>query len=484
MKKILPITIVILLVTVINFVSCTWNKEPEPLVKDDTNYPVDVKSIVIAKCAVTGCHNTQSKDAAGGLNLSTWDKLLEGSRGGAVVIPYRPDFSTFCYYTNTDTTKGLVLQPTMPYNAAPLSEAEYITLKTWIETGAPDKNGFVKFSDYQTKSKLYITNRGCDVVTILDPVTGLAMRYIDIGIGPEIEAPCMVKVSPDKLYWYVIFNQGTTIQKFRTSDNTKAGEINIGQGFWSSLVITGDSKKAFIADADVNGRILYADLENMQVVTNYQTGLRYPFGLCLNNANNRLYAAPQEGNFIYKIDISNPLMPLITEISLETSITPNYSPSINPYEIVLSVDESYYFVTCNKSAELRVMRTSNDSLLNTYSTGSNPTGMIASSKYLFISCLGVPGTNKKSVINIFDLSSGNFLPEINAGHDSKGIVFDATTNKLFVTNRNVSNGGPAAHHAPACAGKNGYLTAIDLNTLQLVPDFKVELSVDPYHIVK
>ena len=109
MKKILPITIVILLVTVINFVSCTRNKEPEPLVKHDTNYPVDVKSIVIAKCAVTGCHNTQSKDAAGGLNLSTWDKLLEGSRGGAVVIPYRPDFSTFCYYTNTDTTKGLVL---------------------------------------------------------------------------------------------------------------------------------------------------------------------------------------------------------------------------------------------------------------------------------------------------------------------------------------------------------------------------------------
>ena len=104
--------------------------------------------------------------------------------------------------------------------------------------------------------------------------------------------------------------------------------------------------------------------------------------------------------------------------------------------------------------------------------------------YLFISCLGVPGTNKLSVINIFDYDAGTLLPEINAGHDSKGIAIDETSNKLFVANRNVSAGGPAAHHEPVCDGKNGYITAIDLNTLQLVPSFKAELSVEPYHIGK
>lgn len=36
------------------------------------------------------------------------------------------------------------------------------------------------------------------------------------------------------------------------------------------------------------------------------------------------------------------------------------------------------------------------------------------------------------------------------------------------------------HHASSCNGRNGYVTAIDLNTLQLVPEFKAEVSVDPY----
>lgn len=133
-----------------------------------------------------------------------------------------------------------------------------------------------------------------------------------------------------------------------------------------------------------------------------------------------------------------------------------------------------------------MMQASNDSLLATFLTGNSPAEMVISTAYpyLFISCLGVPGTNKKSAISIFDYSAETFLPEIIAGHDSKGIVIDEASNKFFVANRNVSDGGPAGHHAPICVGKNGYITAIDLNTLQMIPDFKVELSVDPYHIAK
>jgi DNA-binding beta-propeller fold protein YncE len=456
--------------------------DPEP----DTGYPDDVHNIVINKCATAGCHNTQSKMGAGGLDLSSWQKLFEGGKGGAVIIPYRPDFSTFCYYTNTDTNSGLVLVPNMPYNAAPLPAHEYTLLKNWIQNGAPAKNGFIKWSDYQNKSKLYITNRGCDVVTVMDPATGLAMRYVDVGSSPGIEGPCMIKVAPDKKHWYVIFNPGTIIQKFRTSDNVKVGELNISQGFWSSLCITGDSKKAFIADANFSGRILCVNLENMQVITSYDTGLTYPFGLCINNANDRLYATSKEGNFIYRIDIYDLMNPVIQEISLETGVSASTVPTLNPYHILLSNDETKYFVTCQKSSELRILQASNDSLLTTVSVTSNPAEMVTSSShpYLFISCLGVPGSGKVSMINVFDFAAGTILPEIYAGFDSKGIMIDQASGKLFVANRNVSAGGPAAHHEPVCDGKNGYITAIDINTLQLVPGFKTELSVEPYHIAK
>ena len=476
--------ILFILIIYCNLVGCTHDKFELPVAR--TDYPDEIESLVIGKCAISGCHTTAGMFGAGGLDLSTWEKLFEGARGGAVVIPYRPDFSTFCYYTNTDTTKGLVLLPTMPYNNNPLTDSEYETIRFWVDKGAPNREDFVKFSDFEEKRKLYISNRGCDVVTVMDPKSGLAMRYINVGVSSDIEGPSVVKVSPDKKFWYVIFGQGTVIEKYRTADNSKVGAIQIGLGFWTDFEITSDSKKAFVSNEDYNGTILFVDLESLQVITTYTAGLRYPGGLCINNSNSRLYATSKEGNFIYKIDITNPGNPLIDTLSLETGIPASTDPTLNPNNILLSNDESMYFVTCVKTSELRVLNSANDSLIGIYATGSNPSGMeIANSyPYLFISCLGVPGTVKKSVINVFDMNAQIILPEIIAGHDSKGIELAEAENKLFVANRNVTEGGPASHHAPLCDGKNGYVTAIDLNTLTLLPDFKAELSVDPYDISK
>lgn len=125
--------------------ACTWNKEE--VVFKESGYPKEVDAIITAKCSISGCHNDKSKGAAAGLALETWDHLFEGSRGGAVVIPFRSDFSTLFYYVNTDSTLGLTLLPTMPIGRPALSRSEVLTLRDWIDQGAPDKNGFVKFSD-------------------------------------------------------------------------------------------------------------------------------------------------------------------------------------------------------------------------------------------------------------------------------------------------------------------------------------------------
>ena len=89
-----------------------------------------------------------SKEAAAGLSLETWDKLFEGARGGAVVIPYRTDFSTFMYYTNSYNELGTIqLTPKMPINENALSKDEMQILYDWISVGAPNNQGFIKFSD-------------------------------------------------------------------------------------------------------------------------------------------------------------------------------------------------------------------------------------------------------------------------------------------------------------------------------------------------
>src|SRR3954466_1901558 len=79
----------------------------------ETKYPEKIADIVMTKCAVSGCHNTQSKDAAAGLDLSSWEKMFEGDRNGAVCIPYSADNSTMFMFTNTFDDMGAMVMPTM-----------------------------------------------------------------------------------------------------------------------------------------------------------------------------------------------------------------------------------------------------------------------------------------------------------------------------------------------------------------------------------
>ena len=122
------------LVAILIFISaCTKDVGKIKSNEQLNNYPEAVGNIIINKCAVSGCHNTKSKDAAGGLNFETWDLLFEGGKTGPAVIAYRPDFSTLLYYTNTYQEYGSVqLTPRMPINEDALSKDEIKTLFNWM----------------------------------------------------------------------------------------------------------------------------------------------------------------------------------------------------------------------------------------------------------------------------------------------------------------------------------------------------------------
>lgn len=475
-----------LLLLILLIQTCKSDKV-EDTIKPITGYPDNIDDIITNKCATSGCHNTLSKNAAAGLDLSTWEKMFEGGRGGASVIPFRPDYSLLLYYTNTDSTQGLALIPRMPYNAPALSSTEYQTLKTWIVNGAPNKDGFVKFSDNPNRKKFYVSNQGCDVVSVFDSETKIAVRYISVGNNPGIEVPHQVKVSPDNQFWYTIFYAGNVIQKYRTSDNSFVGEVDISGGSWNTFAISDDSKYAFIVDWNTTGRVAVVNLETMTLISTY-SGLTWPHGSFLNNSMTVLYLTSQYGNFIYKIDISNILLPEVNQVSLQPGQQPSTISSLDPHEIILSHDETKYYVSCQKSNEVRVFQTSNDSLLAVIPVGTTPVEMALSEahQYLLVSCMEDVTTfawdlNKRGSIAIINTNINQVIKSLYTGWQPHGIAIDNSLDIAFITNRNIQ-GGPAPHHASICGGRNGSVSAIDLNTLEVINSFKTEVSVDPYGI--
>lgn len=459
--------------------NCT--KDPYP-VDEASGYPTDVGQIFLGKCATSGCHNSASAHAAAGIDLSSWESLFRGGRNNACVIPYRPDQSTLFFSVNTFTELGPTLFPTMPYGHSPLSRTEVVQVRDWIAKGAPDRNGSVAFSGNSSRSKIYVANQGCDLVTVFDAETKLAMRCIDVGGHFSIEAPHDIQVSPDGKFWYVTFFAGTLLQKYSTVDDHLVAQLDLGISGWHSMCISNDSRYAAISKWDAQGKVAYIDLESMTVVRLLQ-GFSYPHGCAFSADGTKLYVVSQMGNFIYKLDITDPANIDFDMITLHTGAIPATSGIDRPYVIRFAPGNEKYFVTCQGTNEVRIFNAGNDSLIGVIPSSGVPQliEFSESTPYAFVTCMvDTTNSNTESSVDILNWMNPSFVKTVRPGFQERGLAIDDRHGVVYVGNRNVDAGGPAPHHTTSCLGRNGDVTLIDLNTLEVVAGWKAEVAVDPY----
>ena len=483
----------ILAVVCLLLYGCKYDKY-EALVPSNNGYPSEVEKIIIGKCSTPGCHTTQSKNAAAGLDLSSWDVMFDGTSNGAVVIPYRSDFSTLCYFTNVDSTLGLVVLPTMPVNEPALSKVEYETLRDWIDAGAPSKEGTIMFADDPLRHKFYVANQGCDVVSVFDADRRVAMRMVNVGQNPGAsppESPHNIKVTPDGQYWLVVFLNSDIVQVFSTVTDQLVKTIPIGNGIaggWNTITISNDSKKAYSVDYN-GGRIAFVDIDagTSNTVGPFPiTGNPSPnlHGIALSQGNDTIYVTCQDISKIIKIPINDIVS--YEDVNINPIGSWQLPFPMRPHEIIFSPDYSKYFVTCQDTNvnQVRVFNTSNDQLIQVIPVGKVPLEFAMAPTYDLLFVTNTEDDffpNMRGSISVIDINTLTEVKKIKVGWQPHGFAVDEKKQVVYVANRNVT-GGIAPHHAASCSGKNGYLSIINLNTLDKDPDFNPEVSVDPYAI--
>src|SRR4051812_39981026 len=99
--------------------------------QDKVTYSDHVLPILRDKCL--GCHNAEK--ARGGLDVSSYAKLLEGGSSGAVVQPGDADASRLYLLASHKA------EPKMPPQGGMLAAEQVATLKKWIDLGAPENAG-------------------------------------------------------------------------------------------------------------------------------------------------------------------------------------------------------------------------------------------------------------------------------------------------------------------------------------------------------
>ena len=456
------------------------------------NYPADVGAVFNNKCATSGCHNSRSFEAAAGFNMESWQSMFAGSNNGSPVIPYNSGFSSLCYFINSYPELGLQNSPRMPLNKPALSYGEVKLIRDWIDNGAPDVNGNVMGSNPRLK-KLYAVNQGCDVVTVFDSETKLPIRFIKVGNKAGSNTPHQVRVSPDGNYWYVIFINNNIMQKFRCSDDSYVGDIpltDVAAGHstdpahdaqdWNTFVISKDSKRAYCVSWTASGKISAVDLENMKLL-HFIGGQYYPHGIALNAAEDKIYFAAQTGNFITEMDTA---FSEASQYSLQNGMPLNYQSSLDPHDVILSADEQDLMITCQQSNEVRVFNMASRLVTAVVPTGVYPQEIVyaKSTNQYFVSCTEDSTTfaGAHGVIN--RINAGSYASQaIKCGFQPHGIAVDENQRLLYVLSRNISVKGPLPHHTSECAGRNGFVNFIDLNTFSVLPK-RYELSADPYFI--
>lgn len=461
------------------FTSCT--QEPTNY---SGEYPDDVRLIIENKCATAGCHNEKSFTNAANLRLDRWEHLWKGSGTGSVLIPYNPANSSLLYFINTDPAQGPVLLPQMPLNMPSLSQAEYATIKAWVAAGAPDKTGKIPFAANPDKrQKIYITQQGCDLIAVVDAESNLIMRYIDIGTQPGIEIAHCVRFSPDGKFAYVSFTKGQYIQKIDVESDAVVGSVFLGAGSWNLFKLSDDGKEMAVSDFSSPGRLVFVDLEKMKLLeerTIYD--LITPHGIASTPGFDTFFVTSQIGNTVYRITKNGS----VKLISIDENEPNPLNESRDPHEILFSPDRSKYFVTCQKSDEVRVMDAHTNLLLKVLPVGAFPQEIAISktTPYIFVSCeeevtAEFPGY--KGAVYVIDYNTLELVKRIPGPfYQIHGITVDDKSGKVFVASRNVSSTGPAPHHTSQCGGRNGFYSVIDLNTLQLSSNKRFESTVDPY----
>ncbi len=448
------------------------------------NYPPEIEKILVVKCS--GCHGsdyatheTHHETPHGKLSdLSTWENLFtKETEHGPPVIPYSSKFSPLFHRINTFAELGNISEPTMPLDKNPLSKEEVIKIKQWIDEGAPDIHGNIYGSSIH--DKVYVVNQGCDVITVLDAHTHMPIRMIEVGSIPDVvETPHFINFSPDGKYWYVVFINSPYLEKYDANTDKLVARCNLnGHVDWNRIIITNDGKKGFCVAWTSNGKIISVDLEKMQVI-NAMYGLYFPHGTALSKNNDTLYLTAQTGNFFMKVDTA---LTNVIQIPIDNSGIVNYSSSLDIHDVFVSPNGNKLYFTCQKSNEVREFDLNTNTTTQIIPVGNFPQAMSYSSTYntLYVSCPldSSSSTTKGSIVAI---SLNNYATQkIYVGSEPHGICVDEKNHVLYVPNRNMVGQGVPPHHSSVCTGKNGFLTVLNIPSLEIKKSY-IELSVDTY----
>ncbi len=449
--------------------------DPGPIDPDPggpIKYSAQIQSIWNRSCLV-GCHSTAV--ASDGLDMSSWEATIKGSKFGEALIPYRSDQSHLI-----DHLTG-VATPRMPLSRDPLSPGHINLIKRWIDEGARNDAGEVPYET--SRRKIYVANQGTDEVSVLDLDALVVFRIVSVGNSPNLEGPhnIWIENSPAKRYWYVTLINSGQLEQYDTATDSLRARVAVGSSP-ANGVTSLDGSRVYVTrwedGPDRFGKVVVVDAATMTVVDSIVVGGR-PHGIGISPDGTTLFTTNYYTDDVSVVDLTLPRPVEIGRIKVDPNSDPLTPAQYQPNEVIVSPDGARLYVTMFAKAEVRVLDVESESVLAVIPTGG--TGFLEdlspTSPELYVADWGAtPGGGAGRTISIISTSNlggpATILsdPSISRPH---GIAFSPDGDFAFVTNENVTGAAPP-HHPTQGGGLNGNIMVIDTATRSVVKVVELE----------
>lgn len=463
----------------------------------ESGFPDNVNAIITRSCAFSGCHGNGSK--SGGLDLSSWTAMFHGSSNGSVVIPYTADFSPLFSHANRFTDLGPVGSDPMPPDTNnKLSRADITTLKNWINAGAPNKSGTVKWTDKQFTPNLkgFMLNSASDLMTVVDLNTSLVMRHIQVGqYGSVVESPHYLTISPDRKYVYMTLILGGTVEKYRTTDYGYEGRVTVGNSP-AHIAISPDGRWLIVShwnDSPGDPKLTLVNTTTM-VIQHQLTGdgdlLSKPHGLVLSSNMRYCYVVANNGDYYARVEFDTTAgFVNIDKYGIDPSVVaPGPSTLYQPYHIIFNQDSSRLIISCEKKDDVRVFNTATGAYIGKIDlvTGSWPRMLKLDPVTGYVLVTNRDRTNfaqqgaMKGSLSIVDPVSLTNVNEIfRVGHMPYGVDIDLIARKAYLVIENDGSIDPPHHPVPGSPYPPGKFYMIDLNSGSVVSGISPDIAAKP-----
>lgn len=428
-----------------------------------------IMPIFRSECGGSSCHGGGPRGFAGGLDLTSYEGVMRGSRFGAVVVSGSPYMSHLVQSVNrTDSLISPISSVSMPASRSSLSEEQIGTIVNWIRSGARNDDGVLPFPEPRPLGKVFFTSQFVDLVGVIDIQSGLVTRYVSVGNPPPVavpQAPHNVQVDDQGMFYYVTLISASKVKKYDARTHEFLGEVVVGPSP-AHVVISADGGKAYVTSfTEGVGQVFVVNTSTMMVTRTITSPImKATHGARLSHDGRYLYVGSNRSDMLTVIGTETD--EIITHLHMSGSPSPG-SFVYKPYQIAVRSDDRFIYVTCSGTSidptglgAVSVFERNGDtfSFVTLVRVGANPLQceITPDGRFLYV-CNKNTGS-----VSVIRTDTNTLLTTIdNVGRQPHGIDITADSRTAYVTLENIASGDPPHH--PLTGGKApGFVAVIDV----------------------